>query len=74
MKTIGHTSRHLIGHLHSLSTEVHLAPAGEDWRAARNAAGLDELVARLASLTLGGLELLIACNAILRSQEPWQNA
>jgi transposase len=36
--------------------DVHLAPAGEDWRVARNAAGLDELVARLASLTLGGLE------------------
>lgn len=28
--------------------DVHLAPAGEDWRVSRDAAGLDDLVSRLA--------------------------
>ena len=48
--------------------DVHVAPAGEDWRVGRNAAGLDELVARLAGLKLdcigieatGGYEIVVA--------------
>jgi transposase len=48
--------------------DVHVAPAGEDWRVGRNAAGLDELVARLGGLTAqcigveatGGFETVVA--------------
>lgn len=48
--------------------DVHVAPAGEDWRVGRDAAGLDELVARLGGLTLecigieatGGYETVVA--------------
>ena len=48
--------------------DVHVAPAGDDWRVSRDAAGLDELVARLCELTLdcigveatGGYETVVA--------------
>lgn len=48
--------------------DVHLAPAGEDWRVRRDATGLDELVARLGKLApqcigveaTGGYETVVA--------------
>jgi transposase len=48
--------------------DIHVAPAGEDWRVGRNAAGLDELVARVGGLdpacigveATGGYETVVA--------------
>ncbi len=48
--------------------DVHVAPAGEDWRVSRDAAGLDELVTRLGALApqcvgveaTGGYETVVA--------------
>lgn len=48
--------------------DVHLAPAGEDWRVSRDAAGLDDLVSRLAGAAplyvgieaTGGYETVVA--------------
>lgn len=48
--------------------DVHVAPAGEDWRVSRDAAGLDELVARLGAAVpqcigveaTGGYETVVA--------------
>jgi transposase len=48
--------------------DVHVAPAGQDWRVGRDAAGLDELVARLGEVTpecigieaTGGYERVVA--------------
>lgn len=50
--------------------DVHVAPAGEDWRVARDAAGLDDLVGRISGLgplcvgveATGGYETVVAAS------------